>query len=142
MNSEDVNLELLANRDIKPTAIRLLVLKAINDRKAVFSLADLETELETVDKSTLFRTISLFQQHRLIHGFDDGSGSHKFAICDKDCDCNVDQLHVHFLCTHCNRAFCLKDISIPVINMPEGFSAESINYIIKGTCKKCRKFAT
>jgi Fur family ferric uptake transcriptional regulator len=129
--------KLLLKRNIKPTAIRLLLLKAMASKNDVFSLSDLEAELETVDKSTIFRTLTLFQQSRLLHTIDDGSGSLKYALCDETCECRPEQQHVHFYCIACKRAFCLRDTAIPLIVLPKNFSVESINYVIKGTCSKC-----
>lgn len=69
---EKVYLEKLEKREIKPTAMRLLILKAMTRFTRAFSLLDLETELDTVDKSTIFRTINLFLDHHLVHVIDDG----------------------------------------------------------------------
>jgi Fur family ferric uptake transcriptional regulator len=134
----DSCLALLAKRGIKPTAIRLLVLRAIAERRDVASMTDLETTLETVDKSTIFRTLTLFQQHRLLHSIDDGSGSLKYALCDDDCECLPEQQHVHFHCNRCERTFCLRDVSVPIMSPPKNFSIESINYTIKGICANCQ----
>ena len=45
-------LDLLAKRDIQPTAIRILVLRTMMQAGRSVSLLDLETMLDTVDKST------------------------------------------------------------------------------------------
>lgn len=89
-------LDILNHRQIKPTAIRLLILKAMTEFERAFSLLDLENYLDTVDKSTLSRTINLFLEHHLIHCIDDGSGSLKYSVCGNDCNCSVDELHAHF----------------------------------------------
>ena len=107
-----------------------------------FTLSDLESELETIDKSTIFRTLILFQQHNLVHTIDDGSGSLKYAICYEGCDCSIDQLHAHFYCTECKKVFCLRDTPIPVIALPDNFSTDTINYVVKGKCDQCRNIAT
>lgn len=49
---EDIYLDKLVRRDIKPTAIRLLVIKEMMQAERAVSLLDLETLLDTVDKST------------------------------------------------------------------------------------------
>lgn len=54
---EDIYLDKLDRRGIKPTAIRLLVIKAMMQAERAVSLLDLETLLDTVDKSTISRTI-------------------------------------------------------------------------------------
>ena len=61
---ENVYLDKLERRDIKPTAIRLLILKNMLEVGRAVSLLDLETLLDTVDKSTISRTIALLS---LIH---------------------------------------------------------------------------
>ena len=86
---ENVYLDKLERRDIKPTAIRLLILKNMFEVGRAVSLMDLETLVDTVDKSTISRTIALFLSHHLIHSIDDGSGSLKYAVCDNSCNCVV-----------------------------------------------------
>ena len=57
---ENVYLDKLERRDIKPTAIRLLILKNMLEVGRAVSLLDLETLLDTVDKSTISRTCLLY----------------------------------------------------------------------------------
>lgn len=130
-------LALLAQREIQPTAIRILVLRAMIQANRSVSLLDLENMLDTVDKSTIFRTITLFLDHHLIHSIDDGTGSFKYAVCSNSCSCEVSDLHTHFHCEKCNKTFCLKNIPTPVVNMPKGFTLNSINYVLKGLCPDC-----
>ncbi|MDR1456145.1 MAG: transcriptional repressor [Tannerella sp.] len=132
----------LIKRNIRPTAMRLLILKAISGKNDALTLAGLETALETVDRSTIFRTLTLFQQSRLLHTVDDGSGSLKYALCDDACECRPEQQHVHFYCIRCGQTFCLRDVAIPLISAPKNFSIESINYVMKGVCASCRNIAT
>ena len=134
---ENIYLNKLEQRGIKPTAMRLLILKAMMQFNRAFSLLDLETFLDTVDKSTLSRTIALFLKHHLIHSIDDGSGSLKYSVCGNECNCEIDDLHVHFYCTQCRRTYCLRGIHIPAVALPQHFKAESINYVIKGICEEC-----
>ena len=47
-------LDLLAKREIQPTAIRILVLQAMLKAGRSVSLLDLEKILDTVDKSSIF----------------------------------------------------------------------------------------
>lgn len=131
------NVERLNRRGIRSTAIRILVLKSMLEVDRAVSLLDLENLLDTVDKSTLFRTINLFASHRLIHSIDDGSGSLKYAVCSDDCLCEVDDLHAHFYCEACQKTFCLINTPIPTVTLPDGFTLESANYVLKGLCPAC-----
>ncbi|MCD8183774.1 MAG: transcriptional repressor [Bacteroides sp.] len=130
-------LDLLAKREIQPTAIRILVLRAMMQAGRSVSLLDLENMLDTVDKSTIFRIITLFLSHHLVHSIDDGTGSFKYAVCSASCSCEVSDLHTHFHCERCNRTFCFKNIPTPVVKLPEGFTLDSINYVLKGLCPDC-----
>lgn len=137
MTNEATYVNLLEQRDIKPTAIRLLVLDTLSHTNRAFSLLDLEERLVTVDRSSIFRTITLFLGHHLIHAIDDGSGSLKYALCGTECNCEIDDLHTHFYCEACHRTFCLKKTHVPQVALPEGFTMHSINYVIKGLCSDC-----
>lgn len=130
-------IDLLSERNIQPTAIRILVLRAMLQAGRSVSMLDLENILDTVDKSTIFRTLTLFLSHHLIHSIDDGTGSFKYAVCSSDCSCEVNDLHTHFHCEKCNRTFCFTNIPTPVVNLPQGFTLSSINYVLKGICPDC-----
>ncbi len=137
MIEEKKCLDLLAQREIQPTAIRLLILQAMMRADRSVSLLDLENMLDTVDKSTIFRTITLFLSHHLIHSIDDGTGSFKYAVCSSNCSCEVNDLHTHFHCERCNKTFCFTNIPTPIVNLPDGFTLNSINYVLKGLCPEC-----
>lgn len=134
---ESIYLDKLNQRGIKPTAMRLLILKSMTQFERAFCLLDLETYLDTVDKSTLSRTITLFLKHHLIHCIDDGSGSLKYAVCSSECNCDINDLHVHFYCTNCHKTFCLRNIHVPTVSLPQHFTLQSINYVMKGLCDHC-----
>ena len=129
----------LHSRNIKPTAMRELVLKIMTQQKTAISLPELEEKFTYADKSTLYRTLKTFQDKKLIHSIDDGSGAIRYAVCHDTCECNPEDLHLHFFCTSCKKTFCLTDIPVPKINLPEGFSLESVNFVVKGICADCQK---
>ena len=129
----------LQSRNIKPTAMRQLVLQVLTEQKTAISLPELENKFERADKATLYRTLKTFEENKLIHSIDDGSGSVKYALCQETCECHPEDLHVHFLCTVCRQTYCLTDIVIPQINLPAKFQLESVNMVVKGVCSNCAK---
>lgn len=129
---EKTCLDMLAKREIKPTAIRILVLQAMLRAERAVSLLDLENLLDTVDKSTLFRTVTLFLSHHLIHSIDDGTGSLKYAVCGDSCACAVEDLHTHFNCEYCHKTFCLEGIPTPVVELPKGFTLKKYQLCVEG----------
>ena len=128
----------LQDHGIHPTAARILVLQKLSELTHPISMTELETELETMDKSTIFRTLNVLLEHHAIHSFEDGSGSTKYEICRCESTvCRVENRHIHFYCEGCNRTFCIDDVKIPVVELPDGYEIESINYTVKGLCPKC-----
>lgn len=138
----DKYIKILEERGIKPTSIRMLVIKTMVEFDRAFSLPDLELKLGSVDKSTISRTIRLFRHNLVIHSFDDGSGAVKYSVCNSSCNCRIDDLHAHFYCNYCKQAFCLENITIPAFELPDGIEIESVNLVLKGFCGKCSKIAT
>lgn len=141
MNETSFYIQRLEKKQIKPTAVRILVLRTLMEVSGAVSLSKLEELLGTVDKSTIFRTLNLFLSHHLIHEIEDGSGSSKYELCGNEASCTVDDMHVHFYCEHCHQTFCFKNTHIPLIELPEGFRMQSINYMVKGICSGCMKEA-
>ena len=129
----------LNRHGIRLTAVRLLVFQAMDRFENTFSLADLTEALDSVDKSTVFRTLTLFAQHHLVHEIEDGSGSTKYCLGHNDHECRVEELHCHFYCEGCHKTFCLEHTHIPVVRYPEGFELHRIDYLLKGLCPECRK---
>ena len=127
----------LQQAGIRPTALRLLVWREIlaqfND---TFSLADMEEALPTVDRSTLFRTLTLFTDSHLLHEIDDGSGAQKYCVCHCD-DTHHHEGHVHLTCRVCHRTYCLQNVKIPSVPIPAGFRLEEAEYVVKGVCSHC-----
>ncbi|MBO7489355.1 MAG: transcriptional repressor [Bacteroidales bacterium] len=131
--------ETLANAGIRITAVRTMIWKQVRHQtKGVFSLSDLEEALPTVDRSTLFRTLTLFSEAHLLHNVDDGSGSQKYCVCHHD-DTRQCTGHVHLTCTRCHNTFCLTNVSIPPVLLPDGFIPEETEYVVKGICLHCAK---
>lgn len=146
MKQEEKIFHQFALRDIKPTAVRTLVLKELDESGCALSLSDLEARLGTVDKSSIFRTLTLFLAHHLVHCVDDGSGQIKYAVCADDChcgedgDCGMADLHTHFYCERCHRTFCLRGLPVPEVDVPQGFTLHTANYVLKGICPDCSRF--
>ncbi len=131
--------EKLLLKNIKPTPMRQLVYRMLTQEETALSLSELESKFDKVDKATLYRTLKTFEAHQLIHSIDDGSGSIRYALCDEDCTCRPEQLHLHFVCKICQKTYCLKEKPIPQPDLLDGFTYESANFIVKGVCPSCQK---
>lgn len=126
----------LIEHGIRPTSVRILVLRSIMDMDGAFCLSDIEADIPSLDRSSIFRALRLFTENHLLHEIDDGSGSCKYCLCR--CENHDHHLqHVHFTCTKCGKTFCLTEQIIPAITLPEGFIAEEAEYVVKGVCPEC-----
>lgn len=130
---------LLQKSNIRPTAMRILIYKYLLENLAAKGLSDIENHFAKSDRTTLYRTIKTFEEKGIVHQIDDGTGMAKYALCEEGCNCEIEtDLHLHFHCNVCDETTCLTDHKIPQINLPNGFTAENANLVIKGICDKCQ----
>lgn len=133
----NIIIDRLSDVGIRPTSTRILIYQFILKQKDTFSLGDIEGTLLSIDKSTIFRTLILFEKHHLIHSIEDGSGAMKYCLCRNHGECDEQEMHCHFYCKKCKKTYCLDDSAIANITLPDGFIMNQVNYIIKGVCNKC-----
>lgn len=138
MNSQDM-ISRLESKGIRPTANRILVMKTLMGEQNPQSLSNLERKMVSMDKSSIFRTLTLFLEHDVVHAFEDGRGVLCYELCEEKGACDHHDGHIHFYCESCQRSFCMEDIHIPSFELPEGFYLHSISFVIKGECPDCRK---
>ena len=129
--------ELLEHHGVKPTANRLLIARALKDAERPLSLMELETRLETIDKSNVFRALAAFRDAHLVHVLEDAGDGVRYELCHSHSEEHDEDVHVHFYCTRCHKTYCLEDTPVPPVEVPEGFSPESVSYLVKGICPEC-----
>ena len=137
MKDEERYVTMLEAHDIKATANRLIVLRMLDGAGRPMSLSELEYKILSIDKSGIFRTLSLFREQHLVHVIEDGGDGVRYELCHSHHDEIDDDLHVHFYCEQCHQTYCLDHIPVPGIELPEGFIMESVNYMVKGICPHC-----
>ena len=130
--------ELLNRHHIKPTANRIVVVKALASAGRPMSLSELEYEILTIDKSGIFRSLTLFRYHHLVHVIEDGGDGVRYELCLSHHEDEDDDMHVHFYCERCHKTFCLEDLPIPDVPLPEGYEMTTANFVVKGICPQCR----
>lgn len=129
---------ILTQKKVRPTAVRLLVLKYLSRQSVATSLTDIENNFDRSERTTLYRTLKTFEENGIVHKIDDGSGIAKFALCETECNCELEtDLHLHFHCNNCGETQCLTEQKIPHINLPKGYMAMDANLVVKGICSKC-----
>lgn len=127
----------LEEHGVRPSPVRLLVMRTLDRSAEPMAVLDIERQLESVDRSSITRTMACFQDAGLVHAISDGTGAVKYELCrDEEHHHHTDE-HVHFHCEKCGRTVCLTDIPVPHVDLPEGFTALRTNFVITGICDKC-----
>lgn len=138
MKQEDID-RLTELAGIRPSPVRTLLLRALDEADGPLSSQELEGVLETVNRSSITRTLALFVKVGLVHSVEDGSGAVRYELCHAVGSDTHQDLHPHFHCTVCGKTFCFDNIAIPNIDIPQGYIPTSINFVIKGKCPECAK---
>ncbi len=136
---EERLIALFEEHELRPTANRLMVAKTLAGSLFPLSLIELEHRIQTIDRSNIFRALTLFKTHHLVHVIEDGSGGVRYEMCRSHSQTVDDDEHAHFHCERCGKTFCLDYGSIPAIPLPDGFEATSVNYLVKGICPDCKR---
>ena len=126
---------ILQEGGLKRTKLRMALLDCLMTAKNAQSYLDIKAKLgESVDKSTLYRNLSAFEDAGIIHRINDQSGISKYAFGKIH---GHGGNHAHFICEECEAIYCMeKSISLD-IKVPEGFKTHDVQTIIKGTCPHC-----
>lgn len=124
----------LRESGIRPTSTRVLIWEKINEVPFAFSLTDIENLIPDIDRSTIFRTLVVFEEHHLLHSIADGSGALKYCVAKSE-----EEQHVHITCNICHHTYCCKSLLVPKVEVPEGFQVIETSYVIKGICLECSK---
>ncbi len=129
---------MLTEKEVSPTAMRILVLEYLLKQTAAVSLQDLEKDFIHSDRTTLYRTLKTFEEKGIIHQIQDGTEASKYALCADACKAGSHfDLHLHFYCYSCKQTFCLPRHKVPDVFLPKGFQLKELNLIAKGICDRC-----
>lgn len=137
MEYKDIEIR-LEKKGIKATANRITVYRALASAHVPVTLSMLEEALVTMDKSSIFRVLSLFLEHDVVHAFEDGRGVMHYELCGNEGRCDLSDSHMHFYCESCHKSYCLDNVHLPEIAVPQGFSAHSVSFVVKGICPHCQ----
>ncbi|MCY4779731.1 transcriptional repressor [Sphingobacterium sp. UT-1RO-CII-1] len=132
---------LLKKNELKVTPHRLRVLEEITQKETAISQPDLEKIVgKEIDRVTLYRILSNFEEKGIVHKVFDLNGTATYAICSSDCsEAHHQDQHLHFICSICNNVYCLDEISLPQIILPKKFSLHSLAINAVGLCDKCQE---
>ena len=137
---------LLKKIPLTVTKNRLKILSYFLKKNKPIGLQNINKNFKDFDRVTLFRILSVFEKHKLIHSIILENGKKLFALCKNECrksnhhDCqnsiNHNHKHIHFVCKECNDVSCLDIDNFPKIQASNYIFSE-ININVSGICSNC-----
>lgn len=131
--------ELLLKYGLRKTSCRVSVLELLMQYNHALAHADLEKHLGSdYDRVTLYRTLYAFKEQGLVHSITDLNGIIKYALCREACN-NLQHQHdhVHFNCCKCGQTYCLNEVRLGPVCLPDGYLASDVQFSVQGICKVC-----
>jgi Fe2+ or Zn2+ uptake regulation protein len=129
----------LRRHGIPVTGQRKKILAEIHSLDGIFTAASLKESvpLDGIDEATIFRTLSLFLEQRIIRSV---GTSERGQLFEKNCEHNPS--HGHFRCTVCGTWLCLPPFSGEERKelfalLPKKIVAESVSLVFQGVCPLC-----
>lgn len=113
----------------------MALLKCLINADHAQSYVDLKENLgKNVDKSTLYRNLSAFEEAGIIHRINDHTGISKYAFGKANAR---EGNHAHFVCEKCETVYCVEESVDAEISVPKGFKTKSVQTVIMGICSDC-----
>ena len=132
-------LELLLTNKIRKTQFRIELLEVFMNTKYGLSFKDVkERTSSTQDKVTIYRALTIFEKKGIIHKVPNTNDVSKYAICPEACSEKAHQHnHAHFICTQCEKTFCVDEIELPILKKVKGYKIKRSNLTLEGDCPDC-----
>lgn len=130
---------LLEAYGLRKTKCRMKVLQLFLDHRHALAHAAIEQQLGSqFDRVTLYRTLHSFEEHGLLHSIPSTDGITRYALCQQACNKHRHQHdHIHFSCTTCGHTYCLNEVYVPTLRLPEGYQIKEFRFCVQGVCNKC-----
>lgn len=127
--------KILQNKEVKPTAMRLLVLNEFMKTAEAKTLQDIEDALPTADKVTIYRTVKTFVDNYILHPVVLPEGQTKYALCNHEG--KEHSVHPHFTCLRCGQTKCLPETELMLKFLPDSYEIKEAILMLSGYCTAC-----
>ncbi len=128
-------IEVLFAHNLKRTSCRQGIIEVIMKANKALSENEVRERLAgNYDRTTFYRSFKTLEEYRIIHKIVVDNQLVKYAL---DNSVTRKNEHAHFYCNECNAVLCLD--SVPVVQpvLPDGYTSQETEVIIKGTCALC-----
>jgi Fur family ferric uptake transcriptional regulator len=132
-------IEMLKKNQLSVTDSRKKILELFMRTDGALAHADIEHHSGTeFDRVTIYRTLQTFVDKGIIHAIPTADNSVRYALCKDECSAgHHHDDHVHFLCDACGTTYCLDHVTVPPVQLPNGFRATQTDVVVSGKCMKC-----
>ena len=139
MPCEEKMLQTLREYGHRPTPQRLMIMSAVRHSDdhitAAEALERVKESYSYMDLSTVYRTLDMLKQMRLVSETDMGSGTYAYEWLKQD-------RHHHLICNGCERIELLDDEFLEALGSEimdsYGFEADMNHIALFGLCHECR----
>lgn len=130
---------LLKRNQLSVTESRSKILEQFLMQQGALAHGDIEKRTgSTFDRVTIYRTLQTFLEKGIIHAIPTADNAVRYALCKDECSEGHHQdHHVHFICNTCGSTTCLEEVSIPALNLPNGYLSTQVEVVVNGVCKRC-----
>lgn len=130
--------EVLKKYKLSQTPHRLELLSVLADCERALTEKELEQRMNGIcNRTTIYRNLNLLSEKKIVHRILSGDAvKYRLAISGSESYRNAD--HIHFECRNCNTTYCFENLTIEDFPLPDGFEKQENQFIIFGTCEKCR----
>jgi len=128
--------DILNSHNLKRTSCREGIIDVVMMANQALSENEIRDRLAgSYDRTTFYRSFKTLEEYRIIHKIVVDNQVIKYAL-DNSVTNNTE--HAHFYCNECNAVKCMTTIPIQNYELPDGYSNNETEVLIKGTCANCK----
>ncbi len=139
MACEEVFIQELRERGFRLTPQREMVLSVMHEVEGLATVDEIYGRVRersaAVDISTVYRTLDLLQEFKMVACVDPGNGQHRYELL------GVHGPHVHLVCQSCGAVMGIeRDVTQPLADRllaDHGFAIALDRLAIPGLCREC-----
>ena len=124
--------QILRSNKLSKTASRIEILDIFLSHEIGMSEKEIDEKIDgKYDRATIYRTLKVFRDKGIIHPVVTENEMTRYVLKKEPED------HIHFKCESCGNVFCLTQVPVTNINLPDGFVKKEVSFLITGMCPQC-----
>lgn len=129
-------IDILNTHKLKRTSCREGIIDVLISSASPLSDNEIRERLPgNYDRTTFYRSFITLEESKILHKIVVDNQVIKYAL---DNHVSHKKEHAHFYCNECHEVQCLEEVAVNTIPMPEGYSVDEKEVILKGTCPNCK----